>query len=53
MKDKYDNKNKKVNNPLEKLSKMSGVSCYKLRKVIDYSLSHKFKYMDKREQTKK
>ena len=51
--DKYDNKNKKVNNPLEKLSKMSGVSCYKLRKVIDYSLSHKFKYMDKREQTKK
>jgi hypothetical protein len=44
--DKYNDliKNKKnieVNNPLKRLSKMSGVSCTKLRKVIDYSLSNR------------
>jgi len=44
-KDKYNeiNKNKEINNPLKKLSKLSGVSCYKLRQVIDYSLNNKTK----------
>ena len=44
--DKYNDiiKNKEkieVNNPLKRLSKISGVSCAKLRKVIDYSLSNR------------
>ena len=44
--DKYNeiNKNKEINNPLKKLSKLSGVSCYKLRQVIDYSLNNKTKH---------
>lgn len=44
--DKYNDiikskENREVNNPLKRLSKMSGVSCAKLRKVIDYSLSNR------------
>ena len=40
--DKYIeiNKNKEIENPLEKISKLSGMSCYKLRQVIDYSLKN-------------
>jgi len=43
--DKYNEikKDKKIDSPLKGLSKMSGVSCSKLRKVIDYSLSHRIK----------
>ena len=43
--DKYNEtkRNKKIDNPLKRLSKISGVSCSKLRKVIDYSLSHRIK----------
>jgi hypothetical protein len=33
--------NKEINNPLKDLSKLSGVSCTKLRKVINYSLNHR------------
>jgi len=44
--DKYidiikNKENNEVNNPLKKLSKISGVSCAKLRKVIDYSLNNR------------
>ena len=44
--DKYNDiikskENIEVNNPLKRLSKMSGVSCAKLRKVIDYSLNNR------------
>ena len=41
--DKYNeiNKNKEMNNPLKRLSIISGVSCIKLRKVIDFSLNHR------------
>ena len=41
--DKYDEikKNKEINNPLKRLSIISGVSCIKLRKIIDFSLSHR------------
>ena len=41
--DKYDElkKNKEIDNPLKRLSKLSGLSCSKLRKAIDYSLSHR------------
>ena len=43
--DKYQEikRNKELDNPLERLSKISGISCYKLRQVIDYSLTHKIK----------
>ena len=37
--DKYNKINKKIDNPLEYLSKISGVSCSKLRQIIDFSLS--------------
>ena len=37
------NKNKEIENPLEKISKWSGLSCYKLRQVIDYSLKNYLK----------
>jgi hypothetical protein len=37
------NKNKEIENPLEKISKLSGMSCYKLRQVIDYSLKNYLK----------
>ena len=33
--------NKEINNPLKDLSKLSRVSCTKLRKVINYSLNHR------------
>ena len=48
-KDKYIdyNKNKEIDNPLEKISKMSGVSCYKLRQAINYSLKHNLKDLTK------
>lgn len=41
--DKYNEikKNKEIDNPLKGLSILSGVSCSKLRKAIDYSLSHR------------
>lgn len=44
--DKYNDiikskENIEENNPLKRLSKMSGVSCAKLRKVIDYSLNNR------------
>ena len=44
-KDKYIEikKNRELDNPFEKISKLSGVSCYKLRKAIDYSLEYKLK----------
>lgn len=45
--DKYIKVNKKIDNPLKYLSKISGVSCYKLRQVIDYSLSCGAKYLEK------
>ena len=32
--------NRNISNPLKNLSKISGVSCIQLRKMIDYSLSH-------------
>ena len=57
--DKYNeiNKNKEINNPLKKLSQLSGLSCYKLRKFIDYSLNNKPKYkfifLGKKEKNKK
>ena len=57
--DKYNeiNKNKEINNPLKKLSQLSGLSCYKLRKFIDYSLNnkpkHKFIFLGKKEKNKK
>ena len=57
--DKYNeiNKNKEINNPLKKLSKLSGVSCYKLRQVIDYSLNnktkHKFIFFNEKKNNKK
>ena len=43
--DKYEeiNKNKKIENPLKRLSKISGVSSYKLRQLIDYGLNHDIK----------
>ena len=46
MRNKYNleiNKNKEIENPLEKISKLSGMSCYKLRQVIDYSLKNYLK----------
>ena len=48
-KDKYNDnkKNKEIDNPLKKISKMSGVSCYKLRQAIDYSLRHNLKDLAK------
>ena len=48
-KDKYNdnNKNKEIDNPLKKISKMSGVSCYKLRQAINYSLRHNLKDLNK------
>jgi len=48
-KDKYNdnNKNKEIDNPLKKISKMSGVSCYKLRQAINYSLRHNLKDLTK------
>ena len=45
--DKYNKTNKKIDNPLESLSKMSGVSSSKLRKIIDFSLSAGKKYLEK------
>lgn len=45
--DKYNKINKKVDNPLEYLSKISGVSCSKLRQIIDLSLSSGINYFDK------
>ena len=36
-------KNKEIDNPIGKISKISGISCYKLRKALDYSLSHNLK----------
>ena len=57
--DKYNeiNKNKEINNPLKKLSQLSGLSCYKLRKFIDYSLNnkpkHNFIFLGKKEKNKK
>jgi predicted RNA binding protein with dsRBD fold (UPF0201 family) len=41
--DKYNEmkKNEEFDSPLKQLSKISGVSCIQLRKVIDYSLSHR------------
>lgn len=45
--DKYIKINKKIDNPLKYLSKISGVPCYKLRQVIDYSLSCGAKYLEK------
>ena len=56
--DKYNeiNKNKEINNPLKKLSQLSGLSCYKLRKFIDYSLNnkakHKFIFLNKKDNNK-
>lgn len=43
--DKYTelNKTKDINNPLKRLAKLSGVSCNKLREVINYSLGNKMK----------
>lgn len=43
--DKYTeiNKTKEINNPLKRLSKLSGISCHKLRQVINYSLSNRVK----------
>ena len=35
------NNNKKLNNPLKKLSKISGFSSTKIRKIIEYSLSNR------------
>lgn len=51
-KDKYleNTKKKEVDNPLEEISKLSGVSCSKLRQVIDYSLRHNFKDLNKNEE---
>lgn len=37
--DKYNKIEKKIDNPLEYLSKISGFSCSKLRKIIDFGLS--------------
>lgn len=51
--DKYTKRKKIVDNPLKKLSKLSGVSCYKLRQVINYSLNHKIKYFENKEQKQK
>lgn len=55
-KDKYVeiNKNKEIENPLEKISKLSGMSCYKLRQVIDYSLKNYLKIasLNKNERSK-
>ena len=45
--DKYNKINKKIDNPLESLSKMSGVSCCKIRRIIDFSLSAGKKYLEK------
>ena len=40
--DKYNEirKNKEIDNPLKSLSILSGIPCSKIRKVIDFSLSH-------------
>ena len=40
--DKYNEirKNKEIDNPLKRLSKLSGIPSSKIRKVIDFSLSH-------------
>ena len=48
------NKNKEIENPLEKISKMSGISCFKLRQVIDYSLKNylKISAINKNERSK-
>ena len=59
--DKYEEikKNKEIDNPLKKLSQLSGISCYKLRQVINYSLNNKLKnkfnflYKDKQNKNKK
>ena len=44
--DKYNEikKNKEIDNPLKGLSILSGVSCSKLRKAIDYSLNHQINH---------
>lgn len=39
---------KEINNPLTKLSKLSGISCSKLRKIINYSLSHRINNFGKK-----
>ena len=44
--DKYNERKKVLENPLTKLSKLSGISCYKIRQVINYSLNHKIKYIE-------
>ena len=53
---KYNNsindKKKEIDNPLEKISKLSGISCYKLRKAIDYSLRHNLKDLLKNKKEK-
>ena len=51
--DKYSKSKKNIDNPLKKLSKLSGVSCYKLRQVINYSLNHKIKYFENKEKKQK
>ena len=55
--DKYTelNKTKDINNPLKRLAKLSGVSCNKLREVINYSLGNKMKkvILGKKNQSKK
>ena len=51
--DKYSKRKKIIDNPLKKLSKLSGVSCYKLRQVINYSLNHKIKYFENKEKKQK
>ena len=48
-KDKYidNNKKKQIDNPLKKISKISGISCYKLRQAINYSLRYHLKNIAK------
>jgi len=45
LKDKYNEikKEKVIENPIGKISKISGISCYKLRQAINYSLKNNFK----------
>ena len=53
--DKYSEikRGKEIYNPLKKLSKISGVSCYKLREAINYSLNHKYNNFNNENRYKK
>lgn len=45
LRDKYNEikKEKVIENPIGRISKISGISCYKLRQAINYSLKNNFK----------